>query len=62
MKRKEATVLYCNTCRMTTPHSIAGNSLTCKRCGAVKSGDGAKQRRENASMMEFNADSGGHWN
>ena len=61
MKHKEATVLYCNSCRMTTPHTVAGSEHTCKRCGAVKSSDSAKGRR-GTHALDAGAESGGLWN
>ena len=62
MKRKEATVLYCNRCRMTTPHAIAGNAHTCKRCGTIKTVERVKHRRKDSGVAGISADHGGHWN
>jgi len=62
MKRKEATVLYCNRCRRTTPHSVVGSAHTCKHCGMVKTSDGIKHRRKDAEYRGANLEQNGQWN
>ena len=62
MKRKESTVLYCNQCRRTTPHSIAGNAHTCKHCGIVKTSDGIKNRQNKGEYRTANSEQLGQWN
>lgn len=62
MKRKDATIIYCHRCSMTTPHSIAGSARTCKRCGAVKTADGVTHVRNTVGLTSSTTDSDGHWN
>ena len=62
MTRKDLTILYCNRCRMTTPHGVAGSAHTCKRCGTIKIADGIKHRGPNSDRAAAGTEQNGLWN
>ncbi|MEI6234530.1 MAG: hypothetical protein WCT04_15865 [Planctomycetota bacterium] len=62
MTRKDATFLYCNRCRMTTSHGVAGSAHTCKRCGTIKIADGIKHRVKPVEHVPTSSEQTGLWN
>ena len=62
MHNKESTFLYCNQCRITTPHAIEGNTHTCKRCGAVKTTERVRHRTPESGRPSNASECQGTWN